>query len=403
MSAVTATTSDDVRRLNLGRVLRQVHTHGQVTRSDLVAATGLNRSTVAGLVNELSAEGLVAEVAGHGGTVGRPSLMVAPVRDSAFVLAFDLRVERIIAAVMGLGGELLYRVEQSHRRSRLTPASAARELGDLAEKLLAELPEGCAWVGTGIALPGVVDPRAGVVRFAPNLGWTDVDFAALVVAEFTERFHGAPPVNVDNDANLGALAEHIRGAGTNVHNLVYISGDVGIGSGVIMEGALLTGSAGYAGEVGHMVVNPQGRECRCGARGCWETEIGSQALLRGAGEKFEHVTEVVHAAATGDEEATLAVKSVSDWLAVGVGNLANAFNPEVIIMGGHLRYVAQFTDAAAGSQLQSRWGDAQHGVQLALPALGEDSSLIGAGEAAFAALLNDPLAHLLESHRLVVA
>lgn len=403
MPLVTATTSDDVRRLNLGRVLHQVHTQGQLSRSDLVAATGLNRSTVAGLVNELSAEGLVAEIAGHGGSVGRPSLMVAPVSEAAFVLAFDVRVERTIAAVMGLGGEILHRVEHTHRRSRLTPTGAARELADFAEQLLAELPDGSAWVGTGIAIPGVVDPRMGVVRFAPNLGWTDVDFAALVSDEFTERFHGAPHVTVDNDANLGALAEHIRGAGAGVRNLVYISGDVGIGSGVIMQGALLTGSTGYAGEVGHMVVNPQGRECRCGARGCWETEIGSQALMRAVGDRFDSVAEVVVAANKGDEEAALAVKSLSDWLAVGVGNLSNAFNPEVIIMGGHLRHIPIIADIAVGSQLQSRWGDEKHVVTLVQPALGEDSSLYGAAEAGFEGLLNDPLEHLLQSHRLVIA
>jgi len=399
---VTATTSDDVRRLNLGRVLHHVHTQGQLTRSELVASTGLNRSTVAGLVNELSAEGLVAEVAGHGGSVGRPSLMVAPVSQAAFVLAFDVRVERTIAAVMGLGGDILHRVDQTHRRSRLTPGSAAKELADFAEQLLAELPDGSAWVGTGIAIPGVVDPRVGVVRFAPNLGWTDVDFAALVSDEFTARFHGAPHVVVDNDANLGALAENIRGAGTGVRNLVYISGDVGIGSGVIMQGSLLTGSTGYAGEVGHMVVNPQGRECRCGARGCWETEIGSQALLRAVGDRFETAADVVVAAGRGDEEAALAVKSVSDWLAVGVANLANAFNPDVIIMGGHLRHLPVFSNIV-GSQLQSRWGDAEHVVMVAPPALGEDSSLIGAGEASFAALLEDPLHHISHSVRLVGA
>ncbi|MEY2989251.1 MAG: hypothetical protein RLZZ163_167, partial [Actinomycetota bacterium] len=280
----------------------------------------------------MAGSGLVAEVRGSAGSVGRPSLVVTPVRESAFVLAFDMRVERIIAAAMGLDGQILVRIERLHKRTKLTPALAARELAHLAAELLAELPVGSAWVGTGIAIPAVVDARAGLVRFAPNLGWIDTDFAALVIDEFTARFDGSPEAIVDNDANLGALAESIRGAGSDLHSLVFISGDIGIGGGVIVDGTLLTGAGGYAGEIGHMVVNPQGRECRCGSRGCWETEIGSLALLRATGSRFSDVPSVVAAANAGDEEALIGLKVVTEWLAIGLGNLANAYNPDAIIL-----------------------------------------------------------------------
>lgn len=396
---VAASTSDDVRRLNLSRILRQLHADGELSRSELVAKTGLNRSTVATLVTELAGSGLVEEVPGHAGTVGRPSILVSLVRESAFVLAFDLRVERTIAAAMGLDGQVLHRIDRLHRRTRLTPTGAARELADLAGELLGRLPNGSAWVGTGIAIPAVVDSRDGLVRFAPNLGWIDVDFAALVIDEFTKRFDGAPNTIVDNDANLGALAESIRGAGSDLRTLVFISGDIGIGSGVIVDGALLTGAGGYAGEVGHMVVNPQGLQCRCGARGCWETEIGSLALLRAAGNRFPNVPAVVAAARAGDEEALIGLKIVTEWLAIGLGNLANAYNPEVIILGGHLKYLAQFAEGAVQSQLQACDGR-QHTLPLREPALGEDSSLLGAGEAAFSDLLSDPLQFFAESYRL---
>ena len=120
MRRVSASTSDDVRRWNLSRILRQLHVDGELSRSELVAKTGLNRSTVATLVAELAGSGLVAEVRGSAGSVGRPSLLVTPVRESAFVLAFDMRVERIIAAVMGLDGQVLVRVERLHKRTKLT-------------------------------------------------------------------------------------------------------------------------------------------------------------------------------------------------------------------------------------------------------------------------------------------
>jgi predicted NBD/HSP70 family sugar kinase len=398
---VTASTSDDIRRINLSRILRQLHSDGQASRSDLVAKTGLNRSTVATLVTELAADGLVNEVPGPAGSVGRPSLVVTPIPDSVFVLAFDIRVERTIASAIGLGGKVICRQDLSRKRRRLTPAAAARELTDLAADLLTELPEGAAWVGTGIALPAVVDPEFGRVRFAPNLGWVDVDFPAMVIDEFTDRFGAAPITIIDNDANLGALAESVRGSGKGFATVVFISGDVGIGGGVIVDGVLLTGSAGYAGEVGHMVVNPQGRECRCGARGCWETEIGSQAIRSAAGERFPNVRSVVEAARSGDEDASTALKVVSEWLAIGVGNLANAYNPDAIILGGHLRYLTQFAEGAVQSQLQTWCDGRQHQLPLVQPSLGGISSLLGAGEASFEALLNDPVHQLANSCRVV--
>ena len=397
---VVATTSDDVRRLNLSRILRQLHADGELSRSELVAKTGLNRSTVATLVTDLAGNGLIEEVDGPAGTVGRPSLLVSPVSTSAFVLAFDLRVERTIGAAMGLDGQVISRVDRAHRRKRLTPVAAARELATLAMELFEDLPSGSAWVGTGVALPAVVDSEAGLVRCAPNLGWVDVDFSALVIDEFMARFDGCPDTVIDNDANLGALAESIRGAGSDVQDLVFISGDVGVGGGVIMDGSLLTGASGYAGEIGHMVVNPQGNECQCGSRGCWETEVGISALMSAAGDRFPDVPSIVEAAHAGDEEALVGLKVVTDWLAVGLGNLANAYNPDVIILGGQLRYLAQFADGAVKSQLQA-WRDGrQHSLPLREPALGDDSSLLGAGEAAFAELLNDPLQAFAESYRL---
>lgn len=400
MRRVSASTSDDVRRLNLSWILKQLHVDGQLSRSELVAKTGLNRSTVATLVAELANSGLVEEVGGAAGSVGRPSLLVSPVKDAAFVLAFDLRVERTIGAVIGLGGSVLHRIDRLHKRTKLTPAVAAREVAAMAGELLADLPNGAAWVGTGIAMPAVVDSHSGLVRFAPNLGWIDVDFTALVIDELMERMEGSPNATLDNDANLGALAESVRGAGSDLRTIVFLSGDIGIGGGVIVEGALLTGASGYAGEIGHMVVNPQGRECRCGARGCWETEIGSPALLRAAGHRFSDVPSVVEAARDGDEEALVGLKIVTDWLAIGLGNLANAYNPDAIILGGHLTYLAQFAEGAVQSQLQA-WRDGrQHTLPLREPELGDDSSLLGAGEAAFQGLLDDPLQSFADSYRL---
>ena len=150
-------------------------------------------------------------------------------------------------------------------------------------------------VGVGVAVPGMVRQPDGQVRFAPNLGWEDVPLGA----ELADAL--GLPVAVGNDADLGILAEHVRGAAAGVDDVVYLSGHAGIGAGVFTAGRPLVGHGGYAGEVGHIVVNPGGRTCRCGSRGCWETESGEERLFelagRPAGGGIEGVREIVAAAA----------------------------------------------------------------------------------------------------------
>lgn len=405
MSELTAATSDDVRRLNLSRTLRHVHLSGRASRSELVSVTGLNRSTVAVLVNELTAAGLIAEVQGPGGSVGRPSLVVAPVSTSAVVTVFDLRVERTVAAAIGLGGVVLKRLERAHRRSRLTPQSAAQELADLSEALFDDVPNGSAWVGLGISVPGIADSAQGLVRRAPNLGWVDVAFADLVQEAFVKKFGGCPQVSIGNDANLGAIAESARGVGRELTNVIFLSGDVGIGGGVIVEGKLMTGASGFGGEVGHMVVSPNGRECRCGARGCWETEVGSPAVLRALGRdpESDDLGAVMAEETWSDAKLESRLRELKRWISIGLVNLTNAFNPEVIVLGGHLGTVLERTAFTSDDLLTGTLSGDDYRPLLATPMLGGDSSLIGASEVAFAELLNDPLNHVEHSHRLVAS
>ena len=151
----TAATQDDLRRHNRARLLRRLHEVGPASRSDLVAYTGLNRSTVGVLVSELADVGLVTEAAGSAGQVGRPSLRVQPAPESAVVVAFDLRVERTVVALVGLGGSVLWRKEQRHKRSD-TPAAAVKTIVTLVGQALRQAPTTAAWVGVGIGVPGTV-------------------------------------------------------------------------------------------------------------------------------------------------------------------------------------------------------------------------------------------------------
>ena len=167
------------------------------------------------------------------------------------------------------------------------------------------------------------------------------------------------PVTVGNGADLAALAEHARGVAVGCDNVIYLHGDVGVGGGIIAGGRRLTGHGGYGGEVGHMVVNPQGRPCGCGSRGCWETEIGEYALLRAAGRSDgtgagTRCCAVVDAADRGDAMAQTALRQVGDWLGFGVANLVNIFNPEMVIFGGTMRDVYLASAAQVRGRL-NRW------------------------------------------------
>ncbi|MGH9093786.1 MAG: ROK family protein, partial [Acidimicrobiales bacterium] len=193
---------------------------------------------------------------------------------------------------------------------------------------------------------------------------------------------------------LGAWAEHIRGIGAGVANLVYLHAEVGVGGGIIADGRLLEGCAGYSGEVGHLRLNPEGTPCRCGSRGCWETEVGEDALVMLAGRRpggRTVVREVLRAVAAGEPAAVRAMDHVGHWVGVGLANIVNVFNPDMVVLGGLFADVLAL--AGPGVRSQMRAGlvtPAQLDVQLVVPQLGGESVLVGAAEVALEPLLTDP-------------
>ncbi|WP_404870363.1 ROK family protein [Kitasatospora griseola] len=395
---------EEVRQHNLGALLRHVHFEGPTSRAVLAAELGLNRSTILGLVGDLAAAGLVREeLPQENGRAGRPSLVVRPESGRAHVLAVDLGVERLAAALIGLGGVFL------DRRERQWPSGQSREpsqvaslIAEFAHQMLARAPDGGVCVGVAVAVRGLVRHPDGRVALAPNSGWQDVDLAGAL----TERLPSDLPVLVANEANLGALAEHRRGIGRGSQNLVYLHGEIGIGAGVISGGELLRGERGYAGEIGHMTVNPfQGRPCGCGARGCLEAEAGERALLEAAGRDglaagAEAVRSVVAAADLGDVTARAALHRVGDWLGIGIANLAHLFDPDLVVLGGTLRDVFLGSAAQVRSRINTNaLAAVRERLRLRVSELGGDTVLIGAAELAFAELLARPLETLARHGR----
>ena len=392
MAQRLAVRPEEIRRHNLSLLLRHIHQHGELTRAELTAATGLNRSTIGGLVSDLVGLGLVIEyVPSVRDRAGRPSHVVAPRGDGPYVIAVDVAVERIVTATVGLGGTVherrLVAIDGDEREPEAVVARIVSDSGWLAQRR----PGIAGPVGIGVSIPGTVRRQDGFVEHAPNLNWRAVPFASLLA----ERLPVALDVHVGNDADLGAVAEHQRGAAIGYDHLIYLNGSVGVGGGIIAEGVQLYGVGGYGGEIGHMTINPDGPPCHCGSTGCIETYIGEHALLRAAGITDRHGPRVVEAvfadAAAGQPAATEAVRTVATWLGRSLANLVNCFNPQAIVVGGSLAEVVRLERVLVESELDRRaMAAARAGVQLLLPGLHQDSALIGAAELAFTDLLAAP-------------
>jgi predicted NBD/HSP70 family sugar kinase len=240
---------------------------------------------------------------------------------------------------------------------------------------------------------GVVRRSDGFVRMAPNLGWRDVALGDRLI-------HGLDtslPVSIANEADLGALAEQRRGAAVGADYVLFVSGEVGVGGGLIVDGQPFTGLAGYGGEVGHIPVNPAGAVCRCGSVGCWETEVGESALLTRAGRPPDggrgEVDAVLRDAASGSPTALRALDDVGRWLGVGLAGLVNVLNPELIVLGGLFSRIYPYVVASLHAELDRLALEASREIVRVVPAtLGEDAPLLGAAELAFEPLLADPAA-----------
>jgi predicted NBD/HSP70 family sugar kinase len=385
-SAGAGNNSDDVRSHNLSVILGQAHRSGGLSRAQLTRATGLNRSTIAALVAELVDRQLVVEVEpDSSGQVGRPSPIVRP-NPRAVALAINPEVDAITIGVVGLGGKVL-------RRGRYpTPgATSAKEAvaicAGVIEGMRSELDTHHRTLGVGVAVPGLVRKQDGLVRVAPHLGWVDEPLARMLTDAT------GYPVVAANDASLGALAESTFGAGREVSDLIYLNGGAsGIGGGVIVGGVCLAGVDGYAGELGHTLVNSAGVMCSCGASGCLETEVARAPLLELVGLTTADSDELERALTASRSPAVrVEVERQLDYLAVALRNAINVFNPQLVVLGGFLGSLY----AVAGAYLDQRVAHqllnaTREGVMIRRTQLASDLLMIGAAELAFESILSDP-------------
>jgi predicted NBD/HSP70 family sugar kinase len=384
--------SETIRRANLSAIVRELHVSGALSRSKLGSRTGLSRSAIGLLTGELVSAGLVHQQSGLAvGTPGRPSAIVRLRDDGAAVLALEIAVDSLGAAIVGLGGKVLRHKRVNRPREAYSVDETVTELVALVRGLEIDSPRTPPVVGIGVALAGLVHRDDGFVAMAPNLGWHDVPLGPAIGRELGTSL----VVRVANEADLGALAEHRRGSAVGVDDILYIQGEVGVGGGVIVGGRPMSGALGYGGEIGHMPLNPDGLKCGCGSRGCWETEVGERALLRLASYPAhggrEAVDALIRAARFEEPKVLGAFQHVGKWLGRGIAALTNVLNPRIVVMGGLFARLYPFVEKPLATAFAELALPASARIVSIVPAsLGVDAPLLGAAELAFEALLDDP-------------
>lgn len=382
--------SEVVRQHNLSAVLRLVHRNQEISRSQLTQITGLNRSTISDLVEELVDLGLVTEdlpssIAGK----GRPSLVVAAVEN---VVAFSVHPEFdfLVVAAVSFNGKVLLEERVSYSNSG-SAQNVVKEAARLIAKLTKQLNSYHRIVGVGVAVPGQVNLQDGLVRLAPHLGWTDVPLAKML------RELCSMPVFVDNDASLGCTAEWVYGAARNFTDLVYLFGGSGIGGGVISNGVQLRGSNGYGGELGHVRISSENEKDYSGMPGTIESLVRREDLERilAISNVDDNQLEVALLAKRSLEVRKIAERQI-DALAAAIANYANIFNPQIVVLAGFLPALFWYDQDRLLEGIRSGCLPAiREGLIVKPGELGSNIMLIGAAELPFGALINDPANYAL--------
>ncbi|MEU3369053.1 ROK family protein [Streptomyces sp. NPDC006660] len=352
---------DTVRRHNLSLVLRAVHDESALSRAGAAARTGLTRAAVSSLADQLIRSGFLTESGkSFSGQAGRPGTMLTPARTGRAGAGVEVNVDYVSVCVVDLAGTDRVRLTEHLDNRGAAPADVlARAAGIAVRALDSAAEQGLRPVGVELALPGLVS--RGAVRQAPNLGWRQVE-AEDLFGRALRTLHPnspAPAVTSDNEANLAALAELWFGeAAGRVDHFLYLSGEIGVGGAVVVGGDLLRGAHGFAGEIGHAVVDPDGPECRCGSRGCLEQYAGQLALLRSAGIAQDAgapgVVELERRARVGDASALDALALAGRTLGIVLSGAVNLLDPDAVVFGGIYRTLAPWLGPAAERELSRR-------------------------------------------------
>jgi glucokinase-like ROK family protein len=379
-----------VRKVNTSLVLNTLRAQAPLSRAELANHIGLNRSTISNIINELIEDGIVQELDTMESNIGRPGIALSLKPEGGAVIGIEIGVGFISVILTDFVAKILWRerMEFSLDSSQVDIISQAEML--IEKAISVALDQKIRLLGIGLGVPGLVDVQKGELLFAPNLGWRNVPLRLM----WNQRFH--LPVYVENEANLGALGEYYFGVGRGVENFIYLSSDVGLGGGIIINGELFKGARGLAGEIGHIQRDPEGELCGCGRRGCWEIQVGPRAVLQRVKREIESqragkqdeifkdlnamtFNQVVNCASSGNQICISAMEAVGKHLGMGIVDLTNIFNPDMVVIGGAFAYGRDILLPIIGNIVaEDALPSINESVQVVFSDHGTDACVLGA-------------------------
>ncbi|MCA4131231.1 ROK family protein [Arthrobacter sp. M4] len=391
----------DVRRGNLALVLGSVasflaaESDARPSRAQVAAATGLTKASVSSLVSELLDAGLVREIGvNRAGERGRPGVGLE-LSTQKGVLGLEINVDYISAGLVDLAGTLRFHKVMERQNSGASPEAVMLALSGLVKEAVDAASEArMDLLGGGLAVPGLVDTSRNTVVAAPNLHWTGV------VLDVDRLLPESPfGMVLFNEANSAALAELWYGEGPRLRDFLYVSGEVGVGGGLVMDSELFTGPGGHAGELGHVVVDPAGPPCSCGGRGCLEVFSGLEAVFSAAGLGGQSLPGRLdllrRRCAEGDPKALSAVARAGRSLGVALVSAARLVDLPSVVLGGHFAILGEWVIPALLESLED------HAPGLIAPdavlpsTLDQSAALLGAAGSAIHSVLESP--HIMMS------
>lgn len=374
-----------IRRINTSRVFHALRRQPGMSQRELATTTGIDRATISAVISGLEQQGLVERTPIRGrGRAGRPEQALLIPEQAGTFLGARLEPTTIRTIATTLDGKVLKTHQAPGSR---TVAKAIRYLQQAIDQVLGELPAHAGVKGIGIGVPGIMDSR-GHLALAPNLGWRNVAIRERLEQAFDF------PVFVDNDTKAAALAEQLFGACQARNDFVFITGHSGVGGGLYLGGALYRGFRGYAGEIGHTKIVPEGRACACGGRGCLEAYVSEASILRRleeAGEDYPDVWDVARAAEQGHPVVRRILEETGNHLGLAIANLINLLNPELVVLGGNLAVVSPYAMPAIQRVLRENALDAlTPDVDIIISPLGPESVPMGGVALAMEGVLSLP-------------
>ncbi len=394
-----------VRQMNLSVIMNHLRDKAPISRAGLAQASGLNKTTVSSLIDELLQRQFVREIGVTSARKGHPAIMLDLNPAAGFIVGGEIGVDFILLLCTNFAAEIIWRHEEHTDPGMGRDAILERAKELIHDAIQKGYEEYGTLLGIGIGVAALIDQSTGIMLYAPNLKWTE-PFPIRTILQ--EAFPQAPVI-VDNEANIAALGEHYFGAAKDYAEVLYVSAGVGLGGGIVHDGRVFSGVTGVGAEIGHMTMQPDGLLCSCGNYGCWETQVSQRALFRHIHTSFEQgetgilyeqtrqgrdpltVPLVVDAAQAGDAVARAALEKIGRDLGIGIASLLNALNPELVVCGGILSLAGEFLMPAAIKELELRalrWN--REAAKVVLAKHGFEAAAMGGVAAVYETILSQP-------------